>query len=406
MSEYEIEERIKAYEEEWKAIFKQWRSTNSDEDRLKHDRNLEDKCEQIEKLRKQHPFLQYRKEIVRAYKNCCPEGYEIYVPETTLGIIFGLYDISPIGGITAISRFSYLIFTSSTIPESFRQDWQEKIKKSDRNLLKQKYATDEESDHYRLMVTFKNSKKTRDSYNLEYSLRKDPDCRDYDDRTEDLTQYIKNPPSIRESYTEAEVHPFLQELLEACGESVNIDRMILELFLPNELMHIDLSSITRKIAKFSSKFQLNLRFQNRQEIGFRVKLGQWKSNWKTLVSNQSQYKNVCALWEGCKKIFILSIDAISDGDSVCLGSLYAGNIGDDQYELWLNTVSENTIPTAVRVSNPQFDYKSEILEKNTNELVSLFPQMRRNFETHHYIHLIWDNPYRMFPTSPLRSVSE
>ncbi|CAN1211531.1 hypothetical protein TUMEXPCC7403_15115 [Tumidithrix helvetica PCC 7403] len=345
-----------------------------------------------------------------AYRKCCPEGFDRTVPQGDEMIRESLNDMKTKDGIEALSRFACLLHSDNRIPNEIKARWETHIKSGDREKLvqvsRQKSST-KCSECYRLMIYVADHHSINGNFSIQYALLKDFQA----DSIEQEMQPIPICSNLRDSYKDTEIVDVIRELLDESGAEVALSDLILEIFLPIKLMGLNLASLTQSI---DGTYRLFIRFQKRQGKHLKRKMGDWKKSWDDLIAKiELNYKDVCILWNNCIVDFSSQFYKFQ-----YVSCSFTGNL--EEFPQIVDKISESPICTAVwahqgRKTNEIEDF---VFPLPVGNLPRSLAELRQNvwiehgdepdrLREHyaHYIYLLWDNPYRMFPATIFTSES-
>lgn len=351
--------------------------------------------------------------IAEAYRKCCPEGFDRTVPQGDEKILERLKDMQTKDGVEALSRFACLLSLDKRIPSEIKTKWAPHIKPGDREKLLTKdrdRSSSKCSECYRLMVYIAPSRDIKGrSFSIEYSLL-------IDSQPDGIGQELEAIPfsfNLRSSYESTEIQDVVKDLLDISGEQVPLSDTILELFLPNSLLGINLSSITLENYGLCQMF---IRFQERQERHFKKNYGDWKKSWKLLtekIRERTLFRQVYIPWNDCMGEFRSKLHQFEYASCYFAGDL-------NEFSEIVQDICKSPLSTAVWSHQGRENTAIEtfVLELCISELSRSLARLRQevcvNYSREpdrmreqyaHYIHLLWDNPHRMFPANAFTSES-
>ena len=262
-------------------------------------------------------------------------------------------------------------------------------------------------------------------YNVSAAIAKDPAPHQLDAEVKSRSIPISIPPDPKTApgYSEDDLPRILDELLDICGEDTSLDELIVQWFLPIELMNWEIEHLPILIGKKAYCHGGQCRavvvrsFERHFQRDYKKVSGIWKKHWQRLLtclgSRSSQSLDVLDHVTGCTKI------AWSNAQVV--GCRFMAH-GDErqQQDLWDDLLSQG-VPIALWMRQPGTSAQDgatvmqAVIDRPLRELpLSLTEQRRVSLArgtdstpapqtSAAHLSLLWDNPFRPFPTIDYQS---
>ena len=396
---------------------------NKTEQQLK-DIELNQEQEKYESLLNLLNYLQEKeisKYIKKAYLVCCPDDWQLLPKEsqeTPERILVNLKMISKGSSEhTAVERFVACLIVDTEIPSSIVDElfkWAEqniealnKLLNQEKEKLDQRRKTRESC----LLVLLKKSQQKTDRYNINAWII--PDIEAYNYQTGfGIENLLENSGAklFNEAFAIDEIPQLLKDLIENNCDKYYLKNLLIELFLPLNLLHYAVDGwVLDEDYGFSTPighdYRVVVRSSERLTIRYKRRREFWENKWEALrqlkqssacsaflLGNEDKLPNLISELKSPKVIGLkLAKAPVKLGEGSILAAILSTAI---PAALWL------------RQNLPELDCQSEIdqiLDCCIHDLPESVKRKRlcadSETDTHigHHLSLLWEDPYRLPP---------
>jgi hypothetical protein len=247
-----------------------------------------------------------------------------------------------------------------------------------------------------------------DKYLVSAAISEDPDPFQTETVRNETYLDIAIPPDPQYSpgYSQAQLPDILSELIASCGSQVALSDLVVQWFLPLELISLPVEHWQIKIGRQNPTSwerckTVIIRSSDRHfSADYRSVLGEWKKYWKCLLNNLESIS-------GGSLASLDSMTTVAEiirGDNTVIGCKFIEHEDSDyQINFWDNLLGQG-LPIALWSRHPSPDQTEtmEIINAVAGctlvELPNSLTQHRRESQASPaQLSLLWDNPFRPFP---------
>jgi hypothetical protein len=247
-----------------------------------------------------------------------------------------------------------------------------------------------------------------EKYLVSAAISEDPTPFQLEKKTKETYLDIAIPPDPQYSpgYSQAQLPDILSELIASCGSQVALSDLVVQWFLPLELISLPVEHWQIKIGRQNPTSwerckTVIIRSSDRHfSADYRSVLGEWKKYWKCLLNNLESIS-------GGSLASLDSMTTVAEiirGDNTVIGCKFIEHEDSDyQINFWDNLLGQG-LPIALWSRHPSPDQTEtmEIINAVAGctlvELPNSLTQHRRESQASPaQLSLLWDNPFRPFP---------
>jgi hypothetical protein len=303
-----------------------------------------------------------------------------------------------------LGRFIYSLIQENFLDASH----QEEIKAWARTQNITLEAIPQESEAKETYLMIKVKLHPPDKYLVSAAISEDPDPFQTETVRNETYLDIAIPPDPQYSpgYSQAQLPDILSELIASCGSQVALSDLVVQWFLPLELISLPVEHWQIKIGRQNPTSwerckTVIIRSSDRHfSADYRSVLGEWKKYWKCLLNNLESIS-------GGSLASLDSMTTVAEiirGDNTVIGCKFIEHEDSDyQINFWDNLLGQG-LPIALWSRHPSPDQTEtmEIINAVAGctlvELPNSLTQHRRESQASPaQLSLLWDNPFRPFP---------